>query len=305
MAEAKKYVICIHGGAGVIGKDLPAERVALYTQGLETALKTGLAILESGGLALDAVQEAVRSLENDPCFNAGKGAVYNSEGRHELDSNIMDGRSLACGAVAGSTIIKNPILAARRVMENTGHVILAGAGADAWARSEGLETVANEYFDDSYRHEQWRKACANKTVQLDHAKGTVGAVALDAQGNLAAATSTGGMTNKKFGRIGDTPICGAGNYANNESCAVSCTGNGEEFIRHVAAYSVHAQMDLAGKSLEAACSHLVFDILKPGDGGLIAVDRAGHFSLCFNSPGMFRGVADSGGLFKTAIWEDR
>ncbi|HAP42746.1 MAG: hypothetical protein A2087_04835 [Spirochaetes bacterium GWD1_61_31] len=300
------FVICIHGGAGTISRDTAPQRVALYRAGLAAALEAGQAVLADGGLALDAVQAAALAMEDNPCFNAGKGAVYNSQGRHELDACLMDGRNLACGALAGCTVIRNPIRAARRLLETSPHILLAGDGADRWAHAEGLDLVANQYFDDAFRFEQWQKACAADAVQRDHddAKGTVGAVALDRQGNLAAATSTGGLTNKKFGRVGDTPIIGAGTYANNASCAVSCTGTGEQFMRHVAAYDIHARMTLAGSSLEAACRQLIDRTLQPGDGGLIAVDRDGNWQLAYNSAGMFRGVADSHGLFSVAIWED-
>ena len=223
----------------------------------------------------------------------------------------MDGATLSCGAVAGVSRIRNPVLAARRVMTATPHVLLAGPAADAWAAEQDLALVPNDYFDDPYRHEQWLKAREASRVQLDHApeesdsaKGTVGAVALDLAGNLAAATSTGGMTNKRHGRVGDTPVVGAGTYANDQGCAVSCTGTGEQFIRHVAAHGVHARMVWAGMSLEKAAAELVHAVLEPGDGGLIAVDRGGNWTMPYNSPGMFRGVADSAGLFSVAIWED-
>lgn len=304
------WVICIHGGAGVIGKDQPAERVALYRAGLAAALDAGRVVLAVGGSALDAVQAAVFTMENDPRFNAGKGAVYNAAGGHELDAAIMDGLTLACGAVAGAKTIRNPIIAARAVMETTPHVLLACEGADAWAAAEGLETVPNDYFDDAYRYEQFLKAKESARIQLDHAdepdsaKGTVGAVALDARGHLAAATSTGGMTNKKYGRVGDTPVIGAGTYANDQSCAVSCTGTGEEFMRHVVGYGVHARMTWGGMTLEDAAGELVHRVLKPGDGGLIAVGKDGSWAMPYNSPGMFRGVATSDGVSAVAIWED-
>lgn len=305
-----RWTICIHGGAGVIGKDQPAERIALYRDGLAAALDAGSSVLRAGGSALDAVQAAVLSMEENPCFNAGRGAVFNAAGGHELDAAVMDGSALACGAVAGASVIRNPVLAARRLMERTPHVLLAGPGADAWARAEGLETVDNAWFDDGYRREQWEAARLASRVQLDHAaepegaKGTVGAVALDKAGHLAAATSTGGMTNKRFGRVGDTPIIGAGTYADDETCAVSCTGTGEQFIRHVVAHGVHARMKWAGMGLAEACGELVSAVLAPGDGGLIAVGRDGSWAMPYNSAGMFRGVADSGGLSRTAIWED-
>lgn len=305
-----RYVLCIHGGAGVIGRDQDPARIAAYRDGLARALKAGRVILESGGEALDAVQAAVLSMEENPLFNAGRGAVYNAAGGHELDAAIMDGSNLSCGAVAGITRVRNPIRAARLVMETTPHVLLAGQAADTWAGEQGLELVDNAWFDDPFRYEQWLKASAASRVQMDHAdepdgaKGTVGAVALDAHGHLAAATSTGGMTNKRHGRVGDTPIIGSGTYANDQSCAISCTGTGEEFIRHVAAHSIHARMSLAGESLETACDHLVHKTLRPGDGGLIAVGKDGSWSMPYNSLGMFRAVASSDGTSMVAIWDD-
>ncbi|HOX92319.1 MAG TPA: isoaspartyl peptidase/L-asparaginase, partial [Spirochaetales bacterium] len=258
-----RFVLCIHGGAGVIGRDQDTARIAAYRDGLSRALDAGRLILETGGKALDAVQAAVLAMEENPLFNAGRGAVYNSAGGHELDAAVMDGSSLACGAVAGLSRVRNPIRAARLVMERSGHVLLAGPAADSWAGEQGLQLVDNSWFDDPYRYEQWMKASAASRVQMDHAdepdsaKGTVGAVALDTHGHLAAATSTGGMTNKKHGRVGDTPIIGSGTYANDQSCAISCTGTGEQFMRHVVAHAIHARMSLAGESLTDACDHLV------------------------------------------------
>ncbi|MBU0934502.1 MAG: isoaspartyl peptidase/L-asparaginase [Spirochaetes bacterium] len=300
------FVLCIHGGAGTISRDTDPARVALYRAGLSAALQAGLDILRSGGTALDAVEAAVVCMEDNPCFNAGRGAVYNAAGQHELDSCIMDGYHLACGALAGVSTIRNPIKAARRLMETSPHILLAGHGADTWAEQAGLELVNNGYFDDEFRHQQWLKAKESGLVQRDHddAKGTVGAVALDAAGNLAAATSTGGMTNKQYGRVGDTPLVGCGTYANNAGCAVSCTGTGEQFIRHVAAHAIHSAVVYGQQSLEKACQTMVQHTLQPGDGGLIAVDRQGNWQLAYNSAGMFRGVADSSGLFRVAIWED-
>lgn len=300
------FVLCIHGGAGTISRDTAPARVAQYRAGLSAALQAGLDILRSGGTALDTVEAAVVCMEDNPCFNAGRGAVFNAAGQHELDSCIMDGRRLACGALAGVSTIRNPIKAARRLMETSPHVLLAGHGADTWAEQVGLELVNNSYFDDDFRHQQWLKAKESGLVQRDHddAKGTVGAVALDAEGNLAAATSTGGMTNKQYGRVGDTPLVGCGTYANNAGCAVSCTGTGEQFIRHVAAHAIHSAVVYGKQTLEQACSTMVQHTLQPGDGGLIAVDRQGNWQLAYNSAGMFRGVADSSGLFRVAIWED-
>lgn len=312
------FTICIHGGAGVINRDTDPARIALYREGLREALEAGRRVLADGGTALDAVEAAVISMEENALFNAGKGAVYNSAGGHELDAAIMDGESLECGALAGVRRIRNPVRAARHLMKTSPHVLLAGDAADAWAAEEGIETVENSFFDDEYRYVQWQKAREAGRIQMDHAdsekhaaqkqdesiKGTVGAVALDRAGNLAAATSTGGMTNKRYGRVGDTPIIGAGTYANNSSCAVSCTGTGEEFIRHVAAHSVHARMSLAGEALAAAADHIVHKTLKPGDGGLIAVARDGSWAMPYNSQGMFRGMANSQGQFLISIWDE-
>ncbi|HPE35803.1 MAG TPA: isoaspartyl peptidase/L-asparaginase [Spirochaetales bacterium] len=302
------WVLCLHGGAGVIGRDQPAARIAAYREGLAAALRAGANVLSAGGAALDAAMAAVRSMEENPLFNAGKGAVFDASGGHELDAAVMDGSTLSCGAVAGVRTIRSPIVAARAVMERTPHVLLAGTGADDWARDQGLETVPNNWFDDEFRRAQWLKAKEAARVQLDHAddgaKGTVGAVALDSSGVLAAATSTGGMTNKMSGRVGDTPLIGAGTYADNRTCAVSCTGTGEQFIRHAAAHGVHARMLWGSMSLKAACNDLVHRVLKPGDGGLIAVGQDGSYVMEYNSPGMFRGAADSRGAFMTAIWDD-
>lgn len=305
------YAIAIHGGAGVISRDTPADQRDAYLASLRTILEHGRERLARGDSALDVAESVVRMLEDDPQFNAGKGAVYNEEGRHELDASIMDGRTLGCGAVAGVRTIKNPISLARLVMERTPHVLLMGDGAEAFADTTGVERVPNSYFDTPKRYEALQKALEARKKPASAApppadeqpRGTVGCVVLDAHGNLAAATSTGGMTAKRHGRIGDTPIIGAGNYADNRACAVSCTGTGEEFIRHVVAYDVAARMLYKGQSLDQAAHAAVFETLKPGDGGLIAVSRDGGIAMPFNSLGMFRGAADSRGRFDVAIWD--
>ncbi len=300
---AGTYAIAIHGGAGTVDQDAPAELLDRYERSLERALGLGQRLLESGGTSLDAVETVVRAMEDDPLFNAGRGAVFNAEGRHELDASIMDGRDLSAGAVAGVTRLRNPISAARLVMEETRHVLLAGPAADAFAESHGLETVENSYFATERRRESWRRARERLAeAAAGSPGGTVGAVALDRHGNLAAATSTGGLTNKMHGRIGDTPIVGAGTYADNRGAAVSCTGAGEEFIRHGVAHTVSLLVSRDGVPLDAAARLLIDETLRRGDGGLIAVDARGNAALFFSTQAMPRGVADSGGRFETMIW---
>lgn len=288
--------IAIHGGAGTISRSsMTAEKEQLYLDGLEKALHAGHQILASGGSALDAVSAAVVQLEDNPLFNAGRGSVFTHTGTHEMDAAIMDGNSGNAGAVAGVVSVRNPILLARLVMDKTEHVMLHGNGAEELARLYNLPMEAPEYFFDNYRYEQWQEIRHTETTQLDHSRdkkfGTVGAVALDCNGNLAAATSTGGMTNKRFSRIGDSPIIGAGTYAANHTCAVSCTGHGEYFIRSVVAYDVSCLMEYKGLSLAEACRLVVMDKLVKtgGEGGLIAVDKTGIPQLIFNSEGMYRG----------------
>lgn len=304
------WAIALHGGAGVIDRDTPAALRAQYTHSLAEALEQGRAILASGGTALDAVQTVVTRLEDDPKFNAGRGAVYTAAGTHELDASIMDGRNLACGAVAGVTTVQNPIGLARLVMERTPHVLLIGQGAEQFATEVGVTRVENTWFDTEHRRkafEKWRalrpQAAAHPRDLPERARGTVGAVALDQQGNLAAATSTGGMTGKRAGRVGDSPIIGAGTYADNQTCAVSCTGTGEEFIRHGVAREIAARMRLQKRSVKAAADELVFGILKPDDGGLIAISRTGEIAMPYSSDGMFRGAADASGRFEVFIWQ--
>lgn len=317
-------VIAIHGGAGTITRaDLDAEMEGAYHAALDAALRSGQRVLEQGGSALDAVSEAVFSMEECPLFNAGRGAVFTQAGTHELDASIMDGRTLAAGAVACVKSLRNPILAARRVMEDGRHVLLAGEGAEAFARDAGLEIVPPDHYFTEARHAQWQRALAEGRIGLlDHdaqalaarpepidaerKMGTVGAVALDAHGNLAAATSTGGVTNKLPGRVGDSPLIGAGCYADNQSVAVSCTGSGEMFIRLLAAYDVSALMRYRGLPLAEACAQVVMEKLPAinGRGGLIAVDAKGRVCLPFNTEGMYRGSAHAGGPRRTAIYRD-
>ncbi len=294
----QKISLAIHGGAGTILKsEMTSEKEAAYLSALSNALHAGYAILEAGGTATDAVENAVMNLEDCPLFNAGKGAVFNSAGKHELDASIMDGKTLMAGAVGNVSLIRNPVHLARTIMEKSEHVYMSGSGAEEFARMNELMFENEEYFFDQFRYDQWIQAKAENKIQMDHVAntekkfGTVGAVALDANGNLAAATSTGGMTNKKFGRVGDTPIIGAGTYANNLTCGVSCTGHGEFFIRSVVAYDVHCLMAYRNMTLAEACHEVVKNKLVKmgGEGGLIAIDKDGNIELCFNSAGMYRG----------------
>lgn len=310
-----KAVIAIHGGAGAITRaQLSPEKERHYIEALSAIVENGQRMLEAGESALDVVTEAVRLLEECPLFNAGIGAVFTRDETHELDACIMDGASLLAGAVAGVSRLRNPVLAARLVMEHSPHVLLVGEGAEKFAFTEGIEPVSPEIFSTPERLQQLRDARANGETQLDHGNapldeskkfGTVGAVALDKHGNLAAATSTGGMTNKLPGRVGDSPLPGAGCYANNASAAVSCTGTGEVFIRTLAAYDIAALMDYGGLSLHDACEAVVREKLPAlgGSGGLIAVDREGNVALPFNSEGMYRawgyaGDAPSVGIYR-------
>lgn len=301
-----KLALAIHGGAGtILRSQMTSDLEAEYRSGLENALRAGWEILEKGGSSLDAVEAAVVSLEDFPLFNAGRGAVFTHDGRQEMDASIMDGRNLKAGAVAAVKNIKNPIKLARLVMERTEHILLAGEGASDLAASFGIETAPDEYFFTEHRWLQLQEAIAADRIQLDHAKpvGTVGAVACDTNGDLAAATSTGGMTNKKFGRVGDTPLIGSGTYAD-ETCAVSCTGHGEYFILGVSAFDVAARMRYKGLSLENAAREAVERQTEiGGEGGLIAVDANGTLTLPFNSEGMYRGFIKENELV-TAIYSD-
>jgi len=308
-AETKRpLAIAIHGGAGVIAREqLGPDDGASYRAGLAEALDAGYAVLERGGSSLDAVTTAVRILEDNPLFNAGRGAVLTHDGHAELDASIMTGHDLKAGAVAGVKRIRHPIDLARKVMEDSPHVMLYGTGAEEFASSRGFDFVPNEFFITPQRKRQLARVLQGRTQPRNELSGlgTVGAVAIDSVGNLAAATSTGGMTNKRWGRIGDAPIIGAGTYANNASCAVSATGHGEYFIRSVVAYDVCALMEYKGYSLDQAAREVVKGKLveRGGEGGIIAVDRAGNVALEFNSPGMFRGMRDSAGKREIAIYE--
>jgi beta-aspartyl-peptidase (threonine type) len=298
-----KTTIAIHGGAGTLLKsEMSAEKEAAYTTALDTALSAGNAILVQGGSAMDAVEIAVKSMEDSPLFNAGRGSVFTAEGTHEMDASIMSGSDKMAGAVCGVKGVKNPISLSRQVMEQTDHVMLVGSGAETFAQKIGAEMADKEYFHDELRYQQWQKVKGTSKVALDHdievdkKFGTVGAVAQDRQGNIAAATSTGGMTNKMYGRVGDSSIIGAGTYANNKTCAVSCTGSGEYFIRGVVAYEVSALMEFKGLSLQAACDEVIHSRLMDlgGDGGLIAVDAKGNTALVFNTEGMYRASVTEG-----------
>ncbi len=306
------FTLVIHGGAGNITPAIMnTELEEQYTIALKQALDKGYDILGKGGSALDAVVAAISTMEDDPLFNAGRGAVFTKKGLNEMDAALMNGSDLAAGAIAGVRNIKNPIRLAREVMLHSGHVFLSGEGAAEFALNRGIEMASDEYFFNRARYDQWIEIRDSDFYQLDHkadnlkgAKpvddykfGTVGAVACDEQGNLAAGTSTGGMTNKRFGRIGDSPVIGAGTYANNKTCAISCTGHGEPFLRAVVAYDVSCLMEYKGLSLKDACNTVIKDKLVKigGEGGLIAVDAKGNYDFCFNSAGMYRGMRNSEG----------
>jgi beta-aspartyl-peptidase (threonine type) len=300
--------IALHGGAGTISRDdITPDQEKAYRAGLEAALQAGYDVLIRGGSALDAAVAAVVSLEDNELFNAGKGAVFTAEGTHELDAAVMRGDALEAGAVAGVRGVRNPIRLAREVMEASEYVLLLGQGAEAFAREQGVAFEPDAYFFTEHRQRELREAQEAGRVQLDHAgkkKGTVGAVALDRHGTLAAATSTGGLTNKKWGRVGDSPVIGAGTYANNATCAVSCTGVGEAFLKAVAAYDVSCLMEYRGYSLGQACEEVVLNKLKSrgGEGGLVAVDGAGNVALTFNSEGMYRAWRNERGEGEVAIF---
>jgi beta-aspartyl-peptidase (threonine type) len=308
----------LHGGAGTIERSrMTAERERAYRDKLSEALLAGFGVLKKGGACLDAVVAAITLLEDSPLFNAGKGAVFTHEGTNELDSSIMDGRTLKAGAVAGLKRVKNPILLARLVMEQSPHVMMTGEGAEAFAVQKGVELVDPKYFYTEERWQQLQKALEAeknpppKTSKLEpapfdeHKFGTVGAVALDQSGNLGAGTSTGGTTNKRFGRVGDSPIIGAGTYADNETCGVSCTGDGEYFIRVAVAHDVSAQMRYGGKTVERAAADSLEKVGKiGGTGGLIALDRRGNFAMPFNTSGMYRGWIGADGQPHVLIYRD-
>lgn len=288
---------------------MTAELQQQYEQALDDALSAGYSVLQMGGSSIDAVEAAVASLEDFAMFNAGKGSVFNNAGKHEMDASIMCGKTLDAGAVSAVSNVKNPVRLARAIMQHSEHVMLFGAGAEVFAKQHNIDFEDDEYFYNEFRYNQWQEALKEDRVQMDHSDkkfGTVGAVALDKEGNLAAATSTGGMTNKKFGRVGDSPIIGAGTYANNNTCAISCTGHGELFIRSVVAYDISCLMEYKGLTLKAACDIVVHDKLVKigGEGGLVAIDKEGNIELPFNSEGMYRASIDADGNKTIKIYKD-
>ncbi|GGF35694.1 isoaspartyl peptidase/L-asparaginase family protein [Echinicola rosea] len=322
-ASEQPIALVIHGGAGTIKREnMSAEREKAYREKLKEALNAGYADLESGEPALEAVMAAIKVMEDSPLFNAGKGAVFTHDGRNEMDAAIMDGRTRNAGAVAGITTVKNPITAAYEVMVNSPHVFMVGKGAEQFAAEQQLEIVDPEYFRDERRYKQLMRIIDAEKTQLDHSSlkemeledpyfndrkyGTVGAVAVDKEGNVAAATSTGGMTNKRYGRVGDVPVIGAGTYADNATCAVSATGHGEFFIRNVVAHEIASIMRYSGKSVSDAADKVVMKQLveMEGSGGVIAVDKNGRIAMPFNSAGMYRGYIKEKGKPNTFIYDD-
>jgi len=313
----QRITMVIHGGAGTINReDMSGELERAYLQGLQNALNAGYAVLEEGGSAVNAVKAAAVILEDNVLFNAGRGSVFTKKGLQEMDAAIMDGKTLEAGSVSGVRNVRNPIELATEVLRNSDHVFLSGKGANDFAIKQGVKLEPDEYFFSQFRYDQWKAVRDSDNYTLDHTLhnlnelkekkyGTVGAVACDQNGNVAAATSTGGMTNKKYGRIGDSPMIGCGTYANNNTCAISCTGHGEIFIRAVAAYDVSALIEYKGLSLMDACNEVVLNKLvkMEGEGGLIGVDRKGNFAMVFNSAGMYRGVKSSDGTNETGIYK--
>tara|TARA_B110000902_G_scaffold216179_1_gene248914 strand:- start:3507 stop:4436 length:930 start_codon:yes stop_codon:yes gene_type:complete len=306
------FSIAIHGGAGTLVKGMmTSELEAQYKLALKSALDAGYSVLEKGGSSIDAVEKSVVFLEDSHLFNAGKGAVFTADETHEMDASIMDGKTLNAGAVSLITGIKNPVSLSRDVMEKSEHVFLAGEGAMQFAKMNDYTIEEETYFYDELRHNQWLEIKDTDCFQLDHAKkkdskfGTVGAVACDKEGNVAAATSTGGMTNKRFGRVGDSPMIGAGNYANNKTCAISCTGSGEFFIKGVVAYDVACLIEHKEMSLVAAANEVINKriIEIGGDGGLIAVDAKGNIAMPFNTEGMYRACKSSNGEEEISIYK--
>ena len=312
------YTLVIHGGAGTILKaDMTPELEKAYIDGLNQALKAGFAVLEEGGTAVNAVKASLVVLEDHVLFNAGRGSVFTKKGVQEMDAAIMDGQNLAAGAVAGVRNVRNPIELAAEVMRNSNHVFLSGKGANDFAIKQGIKLEPDEYFFSQFRYDQWKAIRDSDRYSLDHTHhhleelmrdkkfGTVGAVACDQQGHLAAATSTGGMTNKKYGRIGDSPLIGSGTYANDATCAISCTGHGEIFIRAVASYDVSCLMEYKKMSLNDAMQCVVKEKLKnmQGEGGMIGVDHDGNYAMIFNSAGMYRAVKTSDGFTQTLIYQ--
>ena len=313
------FSIAIHGGAGTILKDdMTLELEKAYLQGLQEALDGGYAVLEEGGAATNAVKAAIVILEDNLLFNAGRGSVFTKKGVQEMDAAIMDGKELNAGAVAGVRNVRNPIELAAEVMNNSNHVFLSGKGANDFAIKQGIKLEPDEFFFSKFRYDQWKAMRDSDSYSLDHTHqgleelmkdkkfGTVGAVACDQEGNIAAATSTGGMTNKKYGRIGDSPIIGAGTYANNKTCAISCTGHGEPFICAVAAHDVSCLMEYKGLTLEDAMNEVVHKklVAMHGEGGMIGIDAKGNTSMMFNSAGMYRGFKKSDGKNYVAIYKD-
>jgi L-asparaginase / beta-aspartyl-peptidase len=294
-----KYVIAIHGGAGYPDAMMPDSLRKAYVNGLKSALMTGDSILKSGGSSLDAVESTIRLMENNPLFNAGRGAVYTYEGKISLDASIMDGSNLMAGAVAGVADVRNPISLARRIMTKSEHVLLSGSGASEFAREQGMEMADSSYFFNPERWNEHIEALKKGTW------GTVGCVALDMNGNLAAGTSTGGRTNKRWGRIGDTPIIGAGTYANNKTVGISCTGHGEYFMRYVVAHEISNMVEYKGWTIKQATNFMINEQLKKagGAGGLIAIDRNGNVAMPYNTPGMFRAYSKSNGEWSLMIFE--
>ena len=331
------FMLVIHGGAGtILKKNMTDEKEKLYRDKLNEALQAGHKILKEGGTAVDAVEATINLMENSPLFNAGKGSVFTNAGTNEMDASIMDGKTLNAGAVAGVKTIKNPISAARIVMEKSPHVMLSGDGADQYAKEMGVETASPDYFKDSIRYRQWLKLKETEKQQLDHDAtepkgndgipeegnnidpseiefninidekyGTVGCVALDRHGNLAAGTSTGGMTNKRWGRIGDSPVIAAGTYANNKTCAVSCTGHGEYFIRNVVAYDISAHMEYKSIGVDEAAKQVIHKKLNElgGTGGVIVLDAQGNFTMQFNTAGMYRGYMKANGESEVMLYK--
>jgi L-asparaginase / beta-aspartyl-peptidase len=308
--QVTNFVLVLHGGAGVWRNELTPEREKESRETMRAALVAGQSILRTNGTSLDAVEAALRILEDSPLFNAGKGSVLTSEGTVEMDASIMDGMTRKAGAVASVKRIRNPISAARAVMDHSAHVMMVGEGAEIFAKQRGLKLEPARYFVTPFRREQWERAkqkTPGRTAEIEahDAIGTVGAVALDAQGNLAAGTSTGGMLNKKFGRVGDSPIIGAGTYANNATCAVSCTGHGEFFIRSAVAHDVSALMEYKGATLRDAGEQALRRVGEMGGkGGFIALDRQGNVTMPFNTEGMFRGVVRGNSELTIAVFPE-
>ena len=311
VAARPTWAIALHGGAGTLERSASVEQQQEHRVALERALQAGRERLQRGESALDVAEAVVRILEDDPHFNAGKGAVFNEKGEHELDASIMDGSTMACGAVAGVRTVKNPVSLARLVMEKTRHVLLMGEGAEQFATLMKVERVPNDWFDTERRRkvleevlrERKQATVLDEESKPPRAYGTVGCVALDAEGRLAAATSTGGLTGKRWGRVGDTPILGAGNWAD-AHVAVSGTGTGEQFIRHAVARTIAARMQFGGEGLDEAANAVVQRTLSKDDGGVIAIDKHGRIATPYNSDGMYRGMADASGRFEVRIHED-